>query len=139
MRDIFPHPYTLSDAETYIASTLRAEAVGQNFAIVINNEAAGGIGLVPQTDVERYSAELGYWLGSTYHNRGIMTEAVRSFSAYVFEHTNLVRLFAVVFDFNIASARVLEKAGFRLVGTLRKAAFKDGRFVDIGYYELVGK
>ncbi|MDR2533358.1 MAG: GNAT family N-acetyltransferase [Tannerellaceae bacterium] len=138
VRDAFPNPYAISDAEAYIASTFHPSAAGCNFAIVINNEAAGGIGIIPQTDVERYSAEIGYWLGATYHNRGIMTEAVRTFAAYVFEHTSLVRLFASVFDFNIASARTLEKAGFRLVGKLRKAGFKDGRFVDMGYYELIG-
>jgi RimJ/RimL family protein N-acetyltransferase len=50
-----------------------------DLAIVIDGKAAGGIGIVLKTDVERITAEIGYWLGENYWNKGIMTEAVKQF------------------------------------------------------------
>jgi RimJ/RimL family protein N-acetyltransferase len=136
LRDSFPCPYTEEDAKTYINHTC-TKSPQQDFAIVIDGKAAGGIGIVPLSDVERFSAEIGYWIGEAYWNKGIATGAVRAFTDYVLAHTNIVRLFALTFAYNLPSARVLEKAGFRLVGTLHKAAFKNNRFVDMLYYERV--
>ncbi|GHT38330.1 N-acetyltransferase [Bacteroidia bacterium] len=135
LRDLFPHPYTFQDAKDYIAC-VRLQPIAQDFAIVTGGEAAGGISILPQADVERFSAELGYWLGEPFWNKGIMTAAVIRLADYLFEHTNIVRLFASVFDHNQASARVLEKAGFRFVGLHHKAAYKNNRFIDMRYYEL---
>jgi RimJ/RimL family protein N-acetyltransferase len=136
VRDSFPSPYTEEDAEAYIYHTM-AKSPQQDFAIVIDGKAVGGIGVVPLSDVERFSAEIGYWLGEPHWNKGIATQAVRTFSDYILTQTNLVRLFACVYDYNLPSARVLEKAGFRRVGTLQKAAFKNNRFTDMHYYERV--
>jgi RimJ/RimL family protein N-acetyltransferase len=135
-RDSFPHPYTEEDAEYYIRYVSN-KSPQQDFAIEVNGQAVGGIGIVPQSDVERFSAEIGYWLGESYWNKGIATQVILTFSEYVFAHTNIVRLFACVYEYNLSSARVLEKAGFRKVGVLRKAAFKNNRFVDMFYYERI--
>ncbi|MDR2499124.1 MAG: GNAT family N-acetyltransferase [Tannerellaceae bacterium] len=137
VRDGFPHPYSINDATSYIEYLHISNTADLNFAIVINDKAVGGIGLVTFTDIERYGAELGYWLGTAFRGQGIMTEVVRTFTKYVLLNTNIVRLFASVFEFNRASARVLEKTGFRFIGTLRKAAFKDNRFVNMLYYEII--
>jgi RimJ/RimL family protein N-acetyltransferase len=136
LRDGFPHPYTEADAAAFIAMSAQADPV-TNFAIEIDGAAAGGIGYVPHGDVERFSAEFGYWLAEPYWNRGIMTAVVGDFVEFVRTATDIVRLYAGIFAFNGASGRVLEKAGFRRVGTLEKAAFKNGRFVDKILYELV--
>jgi RimJ/RimL family protein N-acetyltransferase len=136
LRDSFPYPYTEEDAKTYIHHASK-RSPQQDFAIVVDGKAVGGIGLVLLSDVERFSAEIGYWIGETYWNKGIGTGVVRAFTDYLLTHTNIVRLFACTFVHNIPSARVLEKAGFRLVGTFHKAAFKNNRFVDILYYERV--
>jgi RimJ/RimL family protein N-acetyltransferase len=135
-RDSFPYPYTEEDAETYINHT-RMKLSPEDFAIVTEGKAVGGISLVPLSDVERFSAEIGYWIGEDYWNRGIVTEVVRTFSDYLFTHTNIVRLFACVYVHNLPSVRVLEKSDFRRVGILQKAAFKNNRFIDLFYYERV--
>jgi RimJ/RimL family protein N-acetyltransferase len=134
-RDSFPYPYTEEDAQTFI--DLTAKSPQQDFAIVIDGKAVGGIGLTPLSDVERFSAEVGFWIGESYWNKGIVTKVLQTFCNYLFTHTNIVRLFACVFEYNRASARVLEKAGFRQVGILQKAAFKNNRFVNLIYYERV--
>jgi len=136
VRDRFPHPYTLADAEAWVAKVLDAEPETQ-FAIEVEGEAAGGIGLFLQQDVERFSAEIGYWLGEAHWGRGLTTAAVRRFTDYAFATFDLCRIYAGVFAWNPASARVLEKAGYVLEGRLRRAAVKDGRVVDSLVYATV--
>lgn len=136
IRDAVPYPYTLDDAREYIAST-RQKPYPQDFAIEIDGKAVGGIGFVPQTDVERFNAEIGYWIGETYWNRGILSDAVGVLADYIFRHTALVRLYAHIYEHNRASMRVLGKAGFRKVGVMQQAAFKNDRFIDIHVYELL--
>lgn len=136
VRDYFPHPYGQQDARDFIAFATGKERT-EDFAIIVGGEAVGGISFVPQTDVERYSAEIGYWIGSPYHGRGIMTEAVTAFSEYVFGNTEFFRLFAPVFGNNPASMRVLEKSGFLRAGIMHKAAVKNGRVLDMHLYELI--
>jgi RimJ/RimL family protein N-acetyltransferase len=136
VRDRFPHPYTLAAAEEWVA--LASAAVPETqFAIELDGEAAGGIGLFLQQDVERYSAEIGYWLGEAYWGRGITTQAVRRFTDYAFGAFELCRIYANVFESNASSCRVLEKAGYQLEGRLRKAAVKDGQVLDGVLYATV--
>jgi ribosomal-protein-alanine N-acetyltransferase len=136
VRDRFPHPYTEADARRFIAA-VTALSPRRNFAIEVDGAAIGGIGLRLQEDVERVSAELGYWVGEPYWGRGIATAAVQAMTAYGFERYGLSRIYAVVFDWNPASARVLEKAGYSLEGRMRRSAIKDGTVVDQLLYSFV--
>lgn len=133
LRDRFPHPYTRKDAEGWIA--FASQSVPEtNFALVVEEVAVGGIGLELQGDVFRRGAEVGYWLGEPYWGRGIATEALEAFSAWAFEQFDLVRLQALVFGWNGASARVLEKAGYAFEARLRMSIFKDEQFTDACLY-----
>ncbi len=136
MRDRFPYPYTPADADEWIGKA-SAETPTLNFAIVIEKDAAGGIGLVPGADVFRRSAEIGYWLGEPFWGRGIVTEAVRVVTDYAFATLDVGRVEAWVFGWNPASMRVLEKAGYALEGRARRAVTKDGRTGDRVLYGLV--
>jgi [ribosomal protein S5]-alanine N-acetyltransferase len=136
VRDRFPHPYTLADAEAWVRQVRVAEPETQ-FAIEVRGEAAGGIGLFLQEDVSRYSAEIGYWLGREHWGRGLMTAAVHGFTDYAFANFELCRIYANVFAWNPASCRVLERAGYQLEGRMRCAAVKDGRVVDSLLYAAV--
>lgn len=102
-----------------------------DFAIAPGGEAVGGIGLVPGVDIERVSAEVGYWLGRTVWGRGLASAALRSITRYAFDVLGLERVFALPFEANAASARVLVKAGYRLEGVLRSAAIKEGRVTNL--------
>jgi len=129
LRDLFPHPYTLADANAWISRNPPVDRP-LSLAIEIGGEVGGGIGLTPQVDIYRHSAEVGYWLGEAFWGRGIMTEAVAAFSNYAFETWGFHRLYACVFARNAASARVLEKAGYVCEGLQRQAAFKEGVYQD---------
>ena len=135
LRDQFPHPYTRADGEDWLAHVAKQQPV-TSFAIVVAGEAAGGIGLAPQPDVHRRSAEVGYWLGEAFWNRGIMTAAVRAFTDYAFNAHKLIRVFAGVFSTNPASMRVLEKAGYTQEGILKKSVVKDGQVLDQVLYAV---
>ena len=136
LRDRFPHPYTSSDGTSFIRR-VRASQPETTFAIEVDNEAAGGIGFMLQPDVERVSAEIGYWLGEIYWGQGVCTEALRAVSHYAIEQHGLTRVFALPFAHNAASCRVLEKAGFVVEGLLRRSAIKDGRTVDQKLYGFI--
>lgn len=136
VRDSLPFPYTVNDARAFICYTKKAP-YPQNFAVVIDGKAIGSIGISPCTDVERISAEVGYWIGETHWGYGIASDAVKAVTRYVFEHTEIIRLYASVYEHNKASMRVLEKAGFTCLCTLHKAAIKNGVILNMAYYELV--
>lgn len=139
LRDYFPNPYTVEDGEAFIRMVTAKPKPTTDFAIVIDGNAVGGIGIVLQSDVERISAEIGYWLGENYWNKGIMTEVVKEMAMYVFTHFPISKLYAPVFDFNIASQRVLEKAGFEKEAILKQAAIKNNQVIDLHYYGLIKK
>ncbi|GBD86157.1 putative ribosomal N-acetyltransferase YdaF [bacterium BMS3Abin03] len=136
LRDSFPYPYTGEDADAWLklACSQKSE---MNFAIANKHELIGGIGLMPQTDVYRYSAEIGYWLAEQFWGRNIASSAVIAMTKYAFNSFNFIRLFANVFEFNPASARVLEKAGYKFEGSMRKAVYKNCRFWDQLMYSIL--
>lgn len=136
LRDRFPHPYTRKDAQAFLKFARAAERP-TNFAIEVDGEAVGGVGFVPGDDVERFSAEIGYWLGETYWGRGITTEALTLVTEYAFRSMNLLRIFALPFADNIGSARVLEKAGYEKEGILRASSVKYGQPRDQAIYARV--
>jgi ribosomal-protein-alanine N-acetyltransferase len=113
------------------------ESPTTNFAIEVDGQAIGSIGYVPGQDVERHSAEVGYWLGRAYWGRGIATAAVRALTVQLLDRPDFRRLHATVFAWNPASARVLEKAGYTLEGRLRDAVTKDGKTTDGLLYAIV--
>jgi ribosomal-protein-alanine N-acetyltransferase len=136
LRDRFPHPYTRKNAQVFLETVVSTECPTV-FAIEVDGEAAGGIGFAPGNDVERYSAEIGYWLGETYWGRGITTEALTLVTEYAFASLNLLRMFALPFADNIASTRVLEKAGYVKEGVLRASGVKHGQPRDQAMYARV--
>ncbi|MGH7806164.1 MAG: GNAT family N-acetyltransferase [Candidatus Binatia bacterium] len=136
LRDRFPHPYTAVSAQRWL-DQVALEQPTVSFAIATPKELIGGIGLVLGTDVFRDTAEIGYWLAEPFWNRGIATRAVGAFTAWAFEHHSLRRVFAGVFETNLASARVLEKCGYVREGRLRKSILKDGRVLDELLYAVV--
>ncbi len=136
LRDRFPNPYCEEDAQEWIerANTQQSEL---SYAIASHEEAIGGIGLQLQQDVYRRSAEIGYWLAEPFWGQGIATKAVRALTEYAFSNLDLIRLYAMVFEWNPASVRVLEKAGYTSEGRLRKSVTKDGKTIDQLLYAIV--
>jgi [ribosomal protein S5]-alanine N-acetyltransferase len=136
LRDRFPHPYTHETGRAFLEGRGSEEPL-QSFAIDVDGEAVGGIGVHPGDDVMRYSAEIGYWLGRRFWGRGIASAALGAVVEHIFAEGRYCRLHAHTFEGNSASQRVLKKCGFEREGLLRKAIFKNGRFLDVVLYGLV--
>lgn len=138
VRDFFPHPYSLSDAQNFI-DFCRQSDPPVNLGITWQDKLAGVCGLVLQTDIYRHSAEIGFWLGEPYWNQGIASGAVNLLLRYAFEQFQVERVYAGVFSNNPASARVLERNGFIEEGRMRQGIVKNGEFLDEVRYGLLRK
>ena len=138
LRDGLPYPYTEQDGKEFISAMLSAdENETFAFAITVNNMVIGSIGIFRQGNIHRQTAELGYYIAEEYWGKGIMTEAVKQICEYVFANSDIIRIYAEPFAYNIASCRALEKAGFQYEGTLRSNAVKNGKVIDIKMYSLL--
>ena len=138
LRDGLPYPYTEQDGKEFISAMLSAdENETFSFAITVNNMVIGSIGIFRQGNIHRQTAELGYYIAEEYWGKGIMTEAVKQICEYVFANSDIIRIYAEPFAYNIASCRALEKAGFQYEGTLRSNAVKNGKVIDMKMYSLL--
>lgn len=129
LTDAFPYPYYIEDGKAFI------ETASQNYprnilAIEINGEVSGAIGVHPQKDIYRKNLELGYWLAEPYWGKEIITKAIVQMTDYAFRNFDINRIYARPFGYNLASQRVLEKAGFVLEARLEKTFFKNGELID---------
>ena len=137
LRDGLPFPYTEQDAEDYITAMLSADENDTfAYAITVDGRVAGSIGAFRQGNIHRQTAELGYYLAEEYWGRGIMTDAIRQLCGILFETTDLLRVYAEPFSYNIGSRRALDKAGFTYEGTMKSNAVKNGKVVDMTLYSL---
>ncbi len=136
LADRFPFPYTREDGEAFLAGHV-VDLQGPVFAIEIDGEACGGIGVRPGSGERRHTAELGYWLGRVHWGRGIMTRAVGVYAPWLMRELQLYRLQAAVLDFNLVSARVLLNNGFVEEGLQQAAVFKRGRLHDLRVFAKV--
>lgn len=135
MTDQFPHPYTEESGKRFINFATTGEPT-HIFAIDVNGEAVGGIGIHPQQDILRKNAELGYWLAEPFWNKGIITRAIPQIVDFAFKTYDITRVFARPFGTNLASQKVLEKTGFVLEARLTKTVFKNGEYLDELIYAL---
>jgi len=134
-----PHPYQDGVAEKWIGSHQARFDEGKEAVCAItlkaDNELVGAIGLVLSLDQER--AELGYWIGKPYWNRGYCTEAAQAVLRYAFTELRLNRVHAHHFSNNPASGRVMQKNGMRHEGHLRQHVKKWGEFLDVEAYGIL--
>ncbi len=126
----FPHPYTEADAVKWIERCC-AQEPPQDLVVAQSDRFIGVGGVEPHGDgVSRYTASIGYWLGEKHWGHGIGTAVCAALLRYAWATFDVERIQAEVFAWHPASARVLEKNGFRLEGTRRRAIFKDGELID---------
>jgi RimJ/RimL family protein N-acetyltransferase len=136
LRDEFPYPYTEMAAKQWIAIANQDDPL-TNFAIEYKGSAIGGIGIILKSDVFRKNAEIGYWIGEKYWNKGIATKVVNAMVNYSFQNFNIVRIFANVFETNVASIRVLEKCKFKKEAILEKAVIKNNKVQNCYIYSIL--
>lgn len=129
LRDAFPNPYSLENAINF-KKMVDSQHPKTFFAIQYKENYVGNISLSIGTDVYRKSAEIGYFIGEPFWNKGITTKAVNIVTDWGFRHLDIVRIYTGVFEFNKASQRVLEKCGFIKEAIFRKSICKDDKIFD---------
>jgi RimJ/RimL family protein N-acetyltransferase len=136
LKDTFPYPYTEDDAVVWLANCT-VQNPETNFAITDENELIGAIGFKLNEDVFIRNAEIGYWLGEPFWGRNIVSQAVKEITKYIFNNYKINRIYASVFEGNPGSKRVLEKCGYVLEGIMRKAVFKEDKYLDQYTYAIL--
>lgn len=128
LRDVFPFPYTVADAEFFIQSL--EDTKDYISGIEVDGEIVGIVGILSKTDIHKLNGELGYWIGEKYWNKNIMTKAISDVMKVAFEEINLRRVYSEVFSGNEASCRVLEKNGFKLEAVIKENVYKNNKILD---------
>jgi len=132
---LIPHPYPAGAAENWISCHREDFETNRIHHFALDDgQLVGAMGLVMK-DVG--IAEIGYWIGVPFWNRGYATEAAREVLRYGFEECGLHRIFAGYFTRNAASGRVMQKAGMKYEGTLRHHAHKWGEYQDVAFYGVL--
>lgn len=135
MTDAFPHPYLKEHAMHFIQYATKDDPIHM-FAIDINGEASGGIGIHPQPGIHRLNAELGYWLAEHHWGKNIVSRAIPEVLDFAFKTYDINRVFARPYSNNPASQRVLEKCGFKLEARFEKTLIKNGEVLDELVYAI---
>lgn len=148
-----PHPYEDGIAELFIDSALAEWSRGEALHLAITMKSPGGDGLDGDPPADGLApligiialefnhlarlAELGYWLGVPYWNKGYATEAARAVVEYGFKVLRLNRIQARHMTNNPASGRVLQKLGMAYEGTHRQATRRFGAYQDLAVYAIL--
>lgn len=135
LRDAFPYPYTIEDAATFLELAANG-ALGKVYGVYDGDIFVGCCSLIPQQDIYRLKAEIGYWIGEPYWGKGYATEVVKLLLNIAFEELNLSRVYAHIFEFNKGSMRVLEKAGFHKEAIIKSSIIKEGKIFDEHLYSI---
>ena len=131
----FPHPYTIQDGKAFIEYATKDEPI-HLFAIEVNQEAVGGIGIHPQSDIFIKNAEIGYWLGEPFWGHGIVSKAIKQIIQFGFSTFDIERIFARPYGTNFASQKILEKNNFLLEGRYNNILYKNGEYLDELIYAI---
>lgn len=131
----FPHPYTIQDGKAFIEYATKDDPI-HIFAIEVNQEAVGGIGIHPQSDIFIKNAELGYWLGEPFWGYGIVSKAIKQIIQFGFSTFDIERIFARPYGTNFASQKILEKNNFLLEGRYNNILYKNGEYLDELIYAI---
>ncbi|MCA9731159.1 MAG: GNAT family N-acetyltransferase [Deferribacteres bacterium] len=136
-----PYPYRLHHAEEWIAThqSLYQEKQQVIFAVTLidTKELVGAIGM--RYDKVHENAEIGYWIGHDFWNKGFATEAARAMVEFGFGKMALHRIYAHFMVHNPASGKVMKKLGMQFDGIMREHVKKDGEFIDLHLYSILRK
>lgn len=135
MTDQFPYPYSEKDGKAFIEMATKDNPI-HIFAIDVDGQAVGGIGIHPQSDIHRKNAELGYWLAEPFWGQGIISNAIKPIVDFAFKTYAINRVFARPYGTNIASQKVLEKNNFVLEGKFNQVLIKDNNLLDELVYAI---
>lgn len=129
-----PYPYVENDARSWVKMSKEAFENNTGYTFAIRNKEGQIIGAIGLHDRDDDKAELGYWIGIPYWNKGYVTEAAKAIIDFGFNELKLNKIFATHFPHNPASGRIMEKAGMEQEAVLIKEVKKGGEYFDLVRY-----
>lgn len=131
-----PYPYTENDAKLWVKISKEAFEGKTGFTFGIRNKEGEIIGAIGLHDRDDDKAELGYWIGIPYWNKGYVTEAAKAIVDFGFKELELNKIYATHFLHNPASGKIMEKIGMEQEALLKQHAKKDGEYHDLAMYSI---
>lgn len=131
-----PYPYTENDAKLWLEMSTDAFENNTGYTFGIHNKKGGFIGAIGIHDRDDDKAELGYWIGVPYWNKGYVTEAARAVVGFGLNTLNFNKIFATHFLHNPASGKIMEKIGMEKEAVLKQEVKKDGEYLDLAMYSI---
>jgi ribosomal-protein-serine acetyltransferase len=132
--------YSVEDAREFIRRQIRQYAEDQGFATLVffRGRVAGSIGY-NLIDWANRKADIGYWLGSEFTGRGVMTKSCRALVEHAFGGLRLNRVEIYCAVENRRSRRIPERLGFTQEGTHRQAEWVHDHFKDLVSYSMLAR
>jgi [ribosomal protein S5]-alanine N-acetyltransferase len=137
VRDGFPFPYSVKDAQEWLNIVLPENNPPRFFAIISDRQLVGSIGIITKTNIYRKNIEIGFFISEDFWGKGIATKAIKAATSYAFRDFDIARVYAEVFSDNAGSRRALEKAGFSLEAILKKSIIKNNSIKDSCIYSVL--
>ena len=137
VRDGFPFPYSVRDAQDWLNIILPENYPPRFFAIISDRQLVGSIGIITKTDIYRKNLEIGFFISEDFWGKGFATKAIKAATSYAFRDFDIVRVYAETFSDNIGSQKALQKAGFKLEATLKKNIVKNEVITDSCIYSVL--
>ncbi|MFS4429929.1 GNAT family N-acetyltransferase [Chryseobacterium sp. S90] len=131
-----PYPYVENDARSWLKMSKEAFDNKTGYTFAIRNKEGHIIGAIGLHDRDDDKAELGYWIGMSYWNKGYVTEAARAIVDFGLNDLGFNKIFATHFLHNPASGRIMEKIGMEQEAVLKQEIKKDGEYFDIVRYSI---
>lgn len=137
---VYFRPHSKEEEEEWIEKTWEKRQKGQEYTFAVeektSEELIGSVSLLSIKQKDK-RAELGIWIKEDYWGKGYGTEAEELMVKYGFEELNLHSIYARAFDFNERSQKAIEKVGFKKVGKQRESLYRNGRYCDTLYYDML--
>jgi [ribosomal protein S5]-alanine N-acetyltransferase len=134
----FPSPYTLAEAKAWCEGGSREPALGHVWGLEFEGSVIGCISIRQDKGWLRCNAEVGYWIGRPFWQRGITSAALKLVCDWAWESVpELTRIYAPIFARNAGSQAVAKSCGFEQEGVFKQSAIKAGEVIDRTQWALL--
>jgi len=132
-----PYPYTGEHAKFWMKMSRESFENNIGYTFAVRNKEGQILGAIGLHDRDDDKAELGYWMGKPFWNKGYITEAATALIDFGFNELQINKIYATYFLDNPASGRIMEKIGMEKEALLKQHLKKDGKYIDVMMYSIL--
>lgn len=132
-----PYPYTGEHAKSWMKMSRESFENNTGYTFAVRNKEGQILGAIGLHDRDDDKAELGYWMGKPFWNKGYITEAATALIDFGFNELQINKIYATYFLDNPASGRIMEKTGMEKEALLKQHLKKDGKYIDVMMYSIL--